>query len=300
MIKIITDSVTSIPDEMLEGTGVEVITLFINRDGVEYADATMDRDAFYADIYDMVDDLPTSSQPSQATLIKSFEACAQAGDEVLGIFISSGLSGTYEGATRAARSVKSRNVGFNFSLIDSASCGFDEAPAVLDAIEAVAAGKNLEQCTRVALDAIRSSRFLFTPETLTFLQRGGRIGGAAALLGNMIHMAPVLTVIDGCATTSAKVHTRKKALEKILADLKADVEAFGLKRIVVHYIGDRKPAIEWARDVIEPYLGYAVRVLPVSPVIGMHVGPAIGIAYECNQPLKGKLTVSPQTLVCTQ
>ncbi|MEG2201486.1 MAG: DegV family protein [Raoultibacter sp.] len=299
MIKIITDSVTSIPHEMLEGTGVEVITLFINRDGVEYADATMDRDAFYADIYDMVDDLPTSSQPSQATLIKSFEACAQAGDEVLGIFISSGLSGTYEGATRAARSVKSRNVGFNFSLIDSASCGFDEAPAVLDAIEAVAAGKNLEQCTQVALDAIRSSRFLFTPETLTFLQRGGRIGGAAALLGNMIHMAPVLTVIDGCATTSAKVHTRKKALEKILADLKADVEAFGLKRIVVHYIGDKTPAVDWARKVIEPYLGYAVRVLPVSPVIGMHVGPAIGIAYECCQPLVGKLTVSPQTLVCT-
>lgn len=300
MIKIITDSVTSIPDDMLEGTGVEVITLFINRDGVEYADATMDIDAFYADIYDMVDNLPTSSQPSQATLVKSFEACAQVGDEMLGIFISSGLSGTYEGAMRAARSVQARHADFKYALVDSASCGFDEAPAVLDAIEAVAAGKNLEQCTQAALDAIRSSRFLFTPETLTFLQRGGRIGGAAALLGNMIHVAPVLTVIDGCATTSAKVHTRKKALEKILADLIADIEAYGLKRIVVHYIGDRKPAIEWARDVIEPYLGYAVRVLPVSPVIGMHVGPAIGIAYECNQPLKGKLTVSPQTLVCTQ
>ena len=109
MIKILTDSVASIPADVAREAGIDVVTLFVNREGCEYADSEMDLDAFYADIYDMVDNIPTSSQPSQHTLETVFEEAARAGDEVLGIFISSELSGTYEGAVRAARAVKARN-----------------------------------------------------------------------------------------------------------------------------------------------------------------------------------------------
>ena len=97
MIKILTDSVASIPADAAREAGIDVITLYVNRDGRELADADMDLDAFYADIYDMVDNIPTSSQPSQAALEAVFEEAAQAGDEVLGVFISTGLSGAYEG-----------------------------------------------------------------------------------------------------------------------------------------------------------------------------------------------------------
>lgn len=300
MIKVITDSVASIPADMLEGTDVEVITLYVNRDGVEYADATMDLDEFYADIYEMVNNIPTSSQPSQKTLEDIFESSAKAGDSVLGIFISSGLSGTYEGAVRAARAVKARNIDFEYAIIDSLSCGFDEGWAVFDADEAVRSGKSLKECVQSVLDGLISTRFLFTPESLTFLQKGGRIGNAAALLGNLIQLSPVLTVIDGTPDTYAKVRTRKKALDKMMQAFKDDVENYGLKRVVVHYIGDKTPAVEWAKDIVEPYLGRSVRVLPVSPVIGLHVGPAVGIAYECKQALQNKITGSLQSLVCTQ
>ena len=131
---------------------------------------------------------------------------------------------------------------------------------------------------------------MFTPETLTFLQKGGRIGGAAALLGNLIQLSPVLTVTAGAAATLAKVRTRKKALDKIVATFKGDIEARGLKHVAVHYIGDKTPAVEWAREVIEPLIGHTVSVLPVSPVIGLHVGPAVGIAYECLSAVADKLT----------
>ncbi len=221
-----------------------------------------------------------------------FEEAAQAGDEVLGVFISTGLSGAYEGAVRAARAVAARNIGFSYALVDSSSCGYDEAWPVFDAVAARAAGEDLEGCTRAVLKGIESTRFLFTPETLTFLQKGGRIGNAAALLGNLIQLSPVLTVRDGQATTLAKVRTRKKALDKIVQTFKADVEAYGLKRVMVHYIGDKNPAVAWAREVIEPLVGHAVDVLPVSPVIGLHVGPAVGIAYECARLLTGKITGS--------
>lgn len=297
MIKIITDSVASIPADEAREAGIEIVTLYVNRDGVEHADAAMDLDAFYADIYDMIDDIPTSSQPSQLVLEELFEDAAKAGDEVLGIFISSGLSGTYEGAVRAARAVKARNLGFSYAIVDSSSCGYDEAWPVFDAARARDEGADLAGCTAAALEGMQATRFLFTPETLTFLQKGGRIGNAAALLGNLIQLAPVLTVSDGKATTFAKVRTRKKALEKIVATFMKDVEEHGLKHVVVHYIGDRTPAVEWAHEVIEPLIGRSVGVLPVSPVIGLHVGPAVGIAYECAGALAGKLSGPAQARV---
>ena len=278
MIKILTDSVASIPADVAREAGIDVVTLFVNREGCEYADSEMDLDAFYADIYDMVDNIPTSSQPSQHTLEAVFEEAARAGDEVLGIFISSELSGTYEGAVRAARAVKARNIDFTYVIVDSTSCGYDEAWPVFDAVAARDAGEDLAGCAAAALRGIESTRFLFTPETLTFLQRGGRIGNAAALLGNLIQLSPVLTVSDGKADTFVEQH--------------------GLKHVVVHYIGDKAPAVAWAREVVEPLIGRTVSVLPVSPVIGLHVGPAVGLAYECASALAGKISGPVQARAC--
>ncbi|MEY8562543.1 DegV family protein [Eggerthellaceae bacterium 3-80] len=297
MIRIVTDSVASIPASLAAEYDIEVVSLFVNKDGEEYEDATMDLDAFYADINGMVDNIPTSSQPSQLELERIFEEAAVAGDSVLGVFISSELSGTYEGALRAARAVKARNIDFTYVIIDSSSCGYDEAWPVFDAVDARSAGEDLAGCAAAVLEAIERTRFLFTPESLTFLQKGGRIGNAAALLGNLVQLVPVLTVKDGKATTAAKVRTRRRALDKIVSMFKDDIEQCGLKRIMVHYIGDAQPAIEWAQTVIEPLVGHEVAVRPVSPVIGLHVGPAIGIAYECVHAIKGKLTAPVQMRV---
>lgn len=297
MIRIVTDSVASIPASIAAENDITVVSLYVNKDGQEYEDATMDLDAFYADISDMIDNIPTSSQPSQFELESVFEEAARAGDSVLGVFISSELSGTYDGAVRAARAVKARNIDFAYVIIDSTSCGFDEAWPIFDAVDARNAGEDLAGCAASVLEAIERTRFLFTPETLTFLQKGGRIGNAAALLGNLVQLVPVLTVKDGKATTAAKVRTRKRALDKIVTMLKDDMEQFGLKRIMVHYIGDARPAIEWAQSVIEPLVGYKVAVRPVSPVIGLHVGPAIGVAYECVHALKDKITTPVQTRI---
>lgn len=297
MIKLLTDSVASLTNDVASAESIEVVPLFINDANGEMLD-TMDATAdFYDRLPSMVDHLPTSSQPSQHMLEGIFERAAQAGDEVLGVFVSSGLSGTFDGALRAARAVKARNISFRAALIDSKSAGYDEAYAILEAARASRAGKTLEQCAHAACDAIARSRFLFTPETLTYLQKGGRIGSAKALLGNLVKLVPVLTVRDGVPVDIAKVRTQKKVLAAILDRFKADVESCGLAEAMVHYIGQPDKAREWARQIVEPYLGREVSVQPVSPVVGLHVGPAAGIAYRCERPLEGKLSVDASSLV---
>jgi len=299
MIRVITDSVASIPRGEVERHQLEVLTLYVNREGREYEDLNMDVDEFYADIYDMIDNIPTSSQPSAQAFEDSFEDAAVAGDEVLGVFISTGLSGCFEGALRAARAVAARYPGFRYALVDSTSCGGDEGLPVLDGAEAVKAGSSLERAAQAVLHGVQSTRFLFTTESLAFLKAGGRIGNAAALLGDVIHLTPVFTVRDTFTTALAKVRTRPKALKRIMQQLDEDVKLCGgLKRIVVHYIGDKAPAIEWAKSTIEPFVGRSVEILPVSPVIGVHVGPAIGIAYECHQPVPKKVTGNVQQYLC--
>ena len=297
MIRIVTDSTASIPQEVAKLNDIEVVTLYLNRDGVEYEDATMDVDAFYSDIHDMVDDIPTSSQPSQGLLEGVFERIALDDDDLLGIFMSSGMSGTVEGALRAARSVEARHASFSFRIVDSLSNSFDEAWPVLAAAAARDAGCTLDQCCDIARRSVAATRFLFTPESLRFLKAGGRIGTAAALLGAVMKLCPILTVTDGVTTTHAKVRTHRKALRAIADKFGSDVEAFGLKNAVVHYIGSSDEAVRWARECIEPLCGREVAVVPVSPVIGLHVGPAVGVAYECERPLPGKLSAGKQVPV---
>ncbi len=290
MIKLLTDSVASIPAADAEAMGIDVISLYVYEGDVEHVDAEMDLDAFYGRLEQMADDVPTSSQPSQQAFEDYFEKAAARGDEVLGVFISSKMSGTFEGALRAARAVHARNIDLNAALVDTYSTGWDQAYCVLAAQRAIAQGRTLEECARAAADAVECTRFLFSPTNLTFLQRGGRIGAAKALLGNLVRLVPVLTVRDGMPLDIAKARTQKKAIAQAFEVFKKDVEEKGLEGAVVHYIGSPDDALEWARTVVEPFLGHAVRVLPVSPVVGLHVGPAMGIAYTCARPLEGKLT----------
>ncbi len=299
MIRIITDSASSLPDDVVAAEGVHIISLYINEDGKEIPDRMDATSSFYDRLPSLIDHLPTSSQPSQHVFEDIFERAAQAGDEVLGVFLSSKLSGTFDGAVRAARAVKARSINFRAAIVDSASAGYDQAFAVLEAARANRAGKTLDQCVRAACDAVERSRFLFSPESLVYLQKGGRIGGAKALLGNLVKLAPVLTVRDGSPVDVAKVRTQKKALAAIVERFKEDVEHSKLVEVMVHYIGQPEKARAWAREVIEPFVGRTVPVQPVSPVIGIHVGPAMGIAYRCEHPLKGKFTHRVSSLVAT-
>lgn len=299
MIRIVTDSVAGLPAQFAREHDIQVVSLFVNYHGQEFVENEMNIDEFYGTIDQMIHDIPTSSQPSQEQFMRVFTEIAQAGDQLLGVFVSSGLSGTYEGALRAAREVNASHANFQYALIDSTSCSYDESWPLLRGVAARDAGASLEICAQEVVSGIQSTRFLFVPDSLTFLHKGGRIGNAAAFIGGLVKITPVLTVKDGLAHVCAKVRTRNKAMSTMFSHFKNDVDTYGIRNVMVHYIGDKNPAIQWAHDVVEPFLNKNVQVTPVSPVVGVHVGPAVGIAYECIEKLHDKVTKPSSSLICS-
>ncbi len=288
MFRILTDSTSSIPAAKRAELNIDTISLHVHRGAAEYIESEMDLDAFYAEIGDMVNDIPTSSQPSPALIEQYFEAAAAADEPVLGAFISSKMSGTYESALRAAAQVKERFPNFRYTLIDSLTNCLELGWPVIDAAQARAAGATFEQCTETLRNALNGTRFIFAPEGLAFLEKGGRIGHAAALLGNLLRISPILTVKDGFAATAGKARTYQRAQQEMIKIFTNDIREHGLKHVLVHYIGDKAPALAWAKEVVEPLVGAEVEVAPASPVIGVHVGPSMGLAYECLHAIPGK------------
>ena len=185
-------------------------------------------------------------------------------------------------------------------VYDSVSGSLGTGMMVLQLAEDIRLGMDWNTLTERRVPwLIRNTFPFFSVDTLEYLQKGGRIGKAAALIGNMISLTPVLTVNDGEASTFSKCRTQKKALAKMLQVLGEDTAPSGLKNLVVHYIGSKAPAVKWAEEKVAPLIGFMPRVVPASPVIGVHVGPAIGIAYECNAPIPNKFHGSePEIIVC--
>ena len=278
-VNVVTDSLASIPADIVDEFGLQVASLYVHDGDQERPEIEIDVAAFYRRLADM-STLPTSSQPSVEALLGAFQRATEAGCDAVGVFASSKMSGTLQTAALAARMLSDERPEARIELIDSGSNSMQEGFGAIAAAKAAAAGEPIEECVAAAKTTLARSRYLFTPHTLEYLRRGGRIGGASALIGGLLQIRPILTVEQGEVKTFAKVRTQARALAEMTRKFADDVSAFGLAQVVVHYIVDRDLGEQYAREQIEPIAGAPVRVIPVSPVVGLHVGPAVGIVYE--------------------
>ncbi len=283
-VQIITDSVASIPGADLARLDMVAVTLFVNDGERHEADVDIDHSAFFKRLAKM-DGLPTSSQPSVQSLVDAFTGAVERGSDVLGVFISSKMSGTVETARMAADMVRESFPSARIEILDSGSNSMQEGFAALAAATAAQAGETIERCAAAAQETMARTRYIFTPDSLEYLRRGGRIGGASAFLGMLLQIRPILTVTDGETQPFARVRTQSRALAEMAKTFSEDISAHGLRRVVVHYIGEPDTARVFATEQIEPLAGSPVEVVPVSPVIGLHVGPAVGLVYETEREL---------------
>ena len=189
------------------------------------------------------------------------------------------MSGTYASAESTKQMLLENYPDAEIEILDSRSNCMQLGFTALVAAQMAAEGKSMNEVIFAAKEVITHSRFLFTPDTLTYLKKGGRIGGASALVGTLLQIKPILTVADGKTSVFTKVRTKKKAIDALIEGLKSDLKTRNLGDIIVHHINCPEEGRLLA-DRLESELDRPVQIQSIGPVIGVHVGPgSIGIAY---------------------
>lgn len=277
-IKIVTDSTSYIPNEYIEKYDIKVVSLNVVMNGASKREVDIDNKCFYKEMNE-ANEVPKSSQPIPQEMIDIFKEIVEAGDSIVGIFLSSKMSGTYSNANMVKEMILEEYPNAEIHILDSKTNCMQMGFAAIEAAKASNEGKSINEVIDIANHIFNNSRFLFTPETLEYLKKGGRIGGAAALFGNILQIRPILTVVDGETSVFKKVRTRKKVIDEIVKEVLADIEVKGLGDIIVHHINCEEDGLRLAQ-VLEEKLSRKVSIQSIGPVIGLHVGPgSIGIAY---------------------
>ena len=277
-IKIVTDSTSYISDEYIKKYDIKLVSLNVIINGVSSREIDIENEVFYEEIKNSKE-IPKSSQPIPNEMLNTFREIVEDGDSIVGIFLSSKMSGTYSNANMIKDMILEDYPDAEIHILDSKTNCMQMGFAVIEAARTASEGKSINEVINAANHVINNSRFLFTPETLEYLKKGGRIGGAAALFGNVLQIKPILTVVNGETSVFKKVRTRKKAIEEIVKTVLEEIEAKGFGDIVVHHINCQEDGLKLAK-ALENKLGKKVEIQSIGPVIGVHVGPgSIGIAY---------------------
>lgn len=277
-IKIVTDSTSYIPEEFINKYDISVVSLNVIMNGKSIREIDLDNETFYRQMEESTE-IPSSSQPSPDEIYNTFENIIKEGNSIVGIFISSDMSGTISSANLIKNMLLEKYPTAHIEIIDSRSNCMQMGYVAIEAAKAAAAGKSMEEVINVCTSVINNSRFLFTPDTLDYLKKGGRIGGASALLGTLFQIKPILTVCDGKTTVFTKVRTKKKALDTLVNTLVNDIQGKELGGVIVHHINCQDEGLSLAKKIKEQ-LGVDVKIDTIGPIIGLHVGPgSIGVAY---------------------
>jgi len=277
-VAIVTDSTAYIPDGLVKQYHITVVPLLLiwgeemYRDGVD-----MMPDEFYRRLASSKV-MPTTSQATIPSMQSAFQGLLEQGYDVLGIFISSKLSGTVQSAMQARDMIKSGKD--KIAIIDSLATIMAMGWPVLTAARAAQGGASLVECGKIAEQARDRTGVLFVVETLEYLRRGGRIGGAQALLGTVLNIKPLLELQEGRIESVEKIRTKGKALERMLDMAEEKMKGRTPVRLAtVHANAEAEASalLETARERFHP-----VESLQsvLSPVIGTHAGPGtVALAY---------------------
>lgn len=283
-VKIMTDSTSYIDKQLREELDIKVMPLYVSFEDESMKETEIKNEIFY----EMMEEkgIPVSSQPSVGELYQEMKEIVESGDDLLCVFLSSEMSGTYASACKVKEMVLKKHPDANIHIVDSRSNSMQLGFAAIVAARAAKEGKTLEEVSEIAKQNIKRSRFLFIPDNLVYLKKGGRIGGASALIGNVLKIIPVLTVEDGKTTVLKTVRTKPKAIAAMIDEMLQDHRDCGIQEIVVHHINCYDQAEDLANTLREK-LQMDVPIADIGPVIGLHVGPgAIGIVYYTKKDIR--------------
>lgn len=279
MVHIITDSTCDLSPKRQEELGVEVAPLSVHFGPESFLDGVdLTNEDFYSRLR-QAEALPTTAQVNPEDFAARFRSRVEQGDQVVGVFISSLLSGTCQSAAIARDMVDSNNI----YVVDSGTVTFalgllvERAAALRD--EGRTAGEIAAELERLS----KRLRFYAVVETLKYLKMGGRISAATAVVGGMLGITPILNIRDGVVEAAGKSRGRKGAyqwMEKRMAEEPVDTS------LPVAFGHSDAPAVmaECEAYFMERVHGMDIRESDIGAVVGTHAGPGCaGIAYFAHE-----------------
>ncbi len=275
-VRILTDSTADISPALAESLGITVVPLTVFFGEEAYLDGIeMDTATFFGRL-GTSKVLPRTSQPSPGAFQEAFIRLIQEGtDGIVAILISSKLSGTYQSALTARDTLSEENKHVSIEVIDSETVSVGVAYTAIRAVEEAKQGASLETVVANARDRLARTRILFALDTLEYLSKGGRIGGASALVGNILSIKPILTLKDGIVVPLERPRTRTKAFARI-AQMVADVGTLESASIVE---SDAEVGQQLG-DALKPVYTGDLLHYNFGAVIGTYAGPHVaGVAF---------------------
>ncbi len=275
-VVVVTDSTAYIPPELIKQYGMRVAPLAVIWDGkTMHDDVDITPAEFYARLK-VSKSMPTTSQTTPEEFTRIFSPLLAEGKSILGVFIASTLSGTIDSATQVKKTMPTAPI----EIVDSRSSAMALGFVALAAARAVQSGASMAEAAKVARQAAEVSNLIFVVDTLEFLHRGGRIGGARRFLGTALNLKPLLTVVDGKIDALESVRTKAKATERMLDLIEERIgnrRPLRLSPLHAAALEEAKALMKAAQDRFHPD---ECILSEVSPAIGAHVGPGtVGIAW---------------------
>jgi len=222
---------------------------------------------------------PSTSQPSPSAFIEKYTLLANKGYDILSMHISEKLSGTLASAHQAKLDLP----GINLEIVDSYSVSMALGFQVIAVAKAAKEGATLQECKALAEKLRENSGAFFVVQTLEFLRRGGRIGGASAFLGTALNLKPVLELRNGRVEPLERVRTMNKALEHLLDILETHLQGKQFLHLAILHADAADEANHMIEDVkkrLPPSTISEILITEISPLVGTHTGPGtLGVAF---------------------
>lgn len=277
-VAIVTDSTSYMPEELLKKYNISVAPQVLIWGDQTYRDGVDIKPLEFFEKLKAAKVMPTTSQASPATLHPIFQSLIEQGNEVIAIHVSSKLSGTVQSAMQAKDMLGA--AGEKVTVIDSLSTSMAMSFQVLAVARALEAGASLKDAVEVATRARDLSGVYLVPETLEFLHRGGRIGGAQRFIGTVLNMKPVLALQNGRVEGIERVRTKGKALDRMVELVAERIKGKSNIRVATLHANapeDAKAVLAKANAEFKPIESISTEV---SPTVGTHTGPGtVGLAF---------------------
>jgi DegV family protein with EDD domain len=266
---VVTDSTSDVPDEWRKSHDIEVVPLKVMfgeesfRDGVD-----MNNEEFFARLASSTK-LPTTSAPSPGDFAELYARLAKDHDGCISIHIARSLSATAEAARVGAQSVE----GFRVNVVDSETVSMPMAFLCRVAAECA----TLEEATAAVEKRTSKSRVLALLDTLRYVEMGGRVNRATAMIGTLLDLKPLLLMQDGEIKSLDRVRTRSRAIPRMVEFFEKDLP---VEHVGVVHAQAPEEAEQIAADLRRSHPDLEVPVGQIGCVLGTHVGPkALGLVY---------------------